>query len=50
MDDKESMIIDIDLPEWPAENPFEKYCMVRLQTKKFGMISKVVIYVLLLIR
>ncbi|KAL0719808.1 hypothetical protein Bca4012_069132 [Brassica carinata] len=29
MDDKESMIIDIDLPEWPAENPFEKYCLVK---------------------
>lgn len=27
--DKESMIIDIDLPEWPAENPFEKYCLVK---------------------
>ncbi|CAH8356380.1 unnamed protein product [Eruca vesicaria subsp. sativa] len=27
--DNESMIIDIDLPEWPAENPFEKYCMVK---------------------
>ncbi|KAJ0244305.1 hypothetical protein HA466_0189620 [Hirschfeldia incana] len=26
--DDESMIIDIDVPEWPEENPFEKYCLV----------------------
>ncbi|KAJ4894803.1 hypothetical protein Rs2_21597 [Raphanus sativus] len=28
-DENESMILDIDLPEWPAENPFEKYCLVK---------------------
>ncbi|KAJ0244294.1 hypothetical protein HA466_0189530 [Hirschfeldia incana] len=31
--DKESMIIDIDVPEWPEENPFEKYCLVKSELK-----------------
>ncbi|KAF8083052.1 hypothetical protein N665_0794s0013 [Sinapis alba] len=31
--DEEAMIIDIDLPEWPAEDPFEKHCLVKSEVE-----------------
>uniref|UniRef100_M4FG19 Uncharacterized protein n=2 Tax=Brassica campestris TaxID=3711 RepID=M4FG19_BRACM len=31
--DKETMLLDIRLPEWPPENPFERYCLAKEELK-----------------
>ncbi|KAH0905079.1 hypothetical protein HID58_044582, partial [Brassica napus] len=31
--DKETILLDIRLPEWPPENPFERYCLAKEELK-----------------